>query len=144
MESRVRRGVGSRLILLDTQVLLWLRIGTRQLGGQTRDTVDRAWSAGEVAVSAITFWEIAMLQEKNRIRISQDIGSWHRQSLQQGLVEIPVDGEIGIRAGALSGLPCDPADRIIVATAMEGHCLVTTDQHILDWPGALQRLDATH
>jgi PIN domain nuclease of toxin-antitoxin system len=36
----------------------------------------------------------------------------------------------------------DPADRIIVATALEGHRLVTADQRMLDWPGNLNRLDA--
>lgn len=84
-----------------------------------------------------------MLEKKGRIRIHQDIGSWRRRSLRQGLVEIPVDGEIGIRASSLSGLPGDPADRIIIATAMEGHRLVTADHRILEWPGPLQRLNAT-
>jgi len=36
----------------------------------------------------------------------------------------------------------DPADRLIVATALGGHRLVTADRHLLDWPGALRRLDA--
>ena len=36
----------------------------------------------------------------------------------------------------------DPADRIIVATAMEGHRLVTADERILRWDGDLDRLDA--
>ena len=84
-----------------------------------------------------------MLVHKGRIRLGQDAASWRRQHQQQGVVEIPVDGEIGIRAAALEGLPGDPADRIIVATAMEGHRLVTADRRILAWPGPAQRLDAT-
>ena len=36
----------------------------------------------------------------------------------------------------------DPADRLIVATALEGHRLVTGDQRLLDWPGRLERIDA--
>ena len=35
----------------------------------------------------------------------------------EGLIEIPVDGDIAIRANTLSDFPADPADRIIVATA---------------------------
>ena len=63
--------------------------------------------------------------------------------LNQGIVEISVDGEIGIRANGLKNFHADPADRIIVATALYGHRLVTADRRILDWPGDLYRLDAT-
>ena len=64
------------------------------------------------------------------------------RAISQGLIEIPVDGEIGIRANALTDFHADPADRIIVATAMNGHQLVTADRRILNWPGGLQCLDA--
>jgi PIN domain nuclease of toxin-antitoxin system len=36
----------------------------------------------------------------------------------------------------------DPADRLIVATALAGHRLMTADQRILGWPGRMSRLDA--
>ena len=84
-----------------------------------------------------------MLVEKGRISLPGDTRTWRRLNWSQGLNEIPVDGEIGARGSALSGLPADPADRIIVATAMEEHRLVTADRRILDWSGPLQRLDAT-
>ncbi len=72
-----------------------------------------------------------------------DPEAWRRDLLTQGLVEIPVSGLIGVRAGLLSGLHGDPADRLIVATALEGHELITADRRILDWPGKLNRMDAT-
>ncbi len=130
------------MILLDTHVVVWYRGGERTLGRRARDAVDEAFSSGEAAVSAITFWELAMLAAKGRMSLPDDVGSWRRQNLRQGLTEIPVDGEIGARAGSLAGLRGDPADRIIVATAMDGHRLVTADQRILDWDGPLRRLDA--
>ncbi len=37
----------------------------------------------------------------------------------------------------------DPADRLIVATALEGHQLVTADHRLLQWPSHLSRLRAT-
>ena len=58
------------------------------------------------------------------------------------MIEIPVDGEIAIRAGLLPDVHGDPADRILIATALEGHQLATADQQVLDWPGPLSRLDA--
>ncbi len=130
------------MILLDTHVIAWYRGGESALGRKARSAVDRAAASGEAAVSAITFWELAMLVDKGRISLPADVGSWRRTNLRQGLTEIPVDGEIAARAGSLSGLHGDPADRIIVATAMNGHQLVTADQQILDWDGPLQRLDA--
>ena len=72
----------------------------------------------------------------------EDVGVWRQEQLLQGLIEIPVDGEIGIRANTLADFHADPADRIIVATALEGHELITADERILDWPGQLSRLDA--
>ena len=57
-------------------------------------------------------------------------------------MEIPVDGEIGIRANSLAGFHSDPADRIIVASALQGHRLLTADDRILTWSGSLDRLDA--
>ena len=54
-----------------------------------------------------------------------------------------MDGAIAARAGLLPDLPGDPADRLIVATALEGHRLVTADRRMLDWPGQLSLLRAT-
>ena len=131
------------MILLDTQTLVWLLFEERRLGRRTRRVIERAWATREAAVSAITFWEVAMLHEKGRMLLMADIGSWRAGLLEVGLVEIPVDGRIGVRAASLRDLPGDPADRIIVATALEGHRLVTADRRLLDWPGNLNRLRAT-
>ncbi len=131
------------MILLDTHVLIWLLFEDRRVGRRARRAIDRAWAAGEAAVSAITFWEVAMLHDKRRMTLLRDVASWRAGLLRDGLVEIPVDGEIATRAGFLRDLPGEPADRLIVATALAGHRLVTADQSILDWPGALGRLDAT-
>lgn len=103
-----------------------------------------AWARGEAAVAAITFWEIAMRRAKLQLDLDAnvDLQAWRTSLLNSGLNEIPLDGEIGIRAGQLPGLHGDPADRIIVATALDGHQLVTADRRILAWSGALERIDA--
>jgi PIN domain nuclease of toxin-antitoxin system len=95
------------------------------------------------AVSAITFWEVGMRVQKGQLHLGFDLHAWRRNLLDDGLVELPVDGEIAVRAGLLSNMHGDPADRMIVATALEGHRLVTADRRILDWTGHLSRLDAT-
>ncbi len=123
--------------------MLWLRGGEARLGPKARREIDRAWQSGQVVVSAISFWEIAMLRDRGRIRFSEDVGLWRREQLEQGIIEIAVDGAIGIRAISLAGFHADPADRLIVATALDGHRLVTADERILSWAGRLSRLRAT-
>lgn len=131
------------MILLDTQILVWIRTGDGRLGRRARRRIDRALQEGNLAVSAISFWEIAMLQEKTRLEITLDVAAWRRSLLRDGLVEIPVDGATGIRATRLPDFHSDPGDRLIVATALEGHRLLTADRRILDWPGRLNRIDAS-
>ena len=84
-----------------------------------------------------------MRVEKGHLDLGMDLDAWRRSLLDQGLLEVPVDGRIAARAGLLPDMHGDPADRLIVATALEGHRLVTADRRILDWPGHLSRLDAT-
>lgn len=130
------------MILLDTHVLIWQEQGDLRLGPQTRRVIARALQEDRVAVSAISFWEVGMRVQKGRLDLLFDLGVWRRDLLDRGLIEIPVDGGIATRAGLLPNIHGDPADRIIVATALEGHQLVTADGKILRWPGPLGRLDA--
>ena len=58
------------------------------------------------------------------------------------MFEIAVDGGIGIHAVGLADFHADPADRLIVATALRGHVLATADEKILDWIGNVNLLDA--
>ena len=133
------------MILLDTHVLLWQERGDRRLGLQARRTFERVLQIGDAAVSAMSFWEVGMLIQKGRLDFRLDLDAWHQDLLDQGLVEIAVDGRIAARAGLLPNMHGDPADRLIVATALVGdHQLVTADRRILAWAGPLRRLDATH
>jgi PIN domain nuclease of toxin-antitoxin system len=68
---------------------------------------------------------------------------WRASLLAEGMREVPLDGEIAIAAVGLPDFHKDPADRLIVATALdEGARLVTSDTRILAWPGPLARIDA--
>ena len=92
------------MVLLDTSALVWLWAGDRRLGRQARETIDIALQNERLAVSAITFWEVAMLRDKGRLDFPEDVGLWRRELLAQGLVEIPVTGDVAVRAGALEGI----------------------------------------
>lgn len=131
------------LILLDTQALVWLATGASRLGNAARDIVDRALAADELLVSAISFWEVAMLLRKGRLRMQEDVAAFRVRILALGVREAPVTSAIGISAVRLENLPEDPADRMIVATALDrGAALLTADQRILRWNSELRRIDA--
>ena len=132
------------MILLDTHALAGWLLDAQRLGRQTRRIITEAWSDSDVAVSGITFWEIAGAGEKGRLELQVDVVARRDSLLNEGLIEVAVDGEIAVRADSLRALHGDPADRITDATALAGHKLLTADQRIFDWPWQLHRLDATN
>lgn len=104
---------------------------------------DQTLRTGTLCISAISFWEAALLQARARINLPVGTLKWRQEILRVGLKEISIDGEIGIAATTLEKLHADPADRIIVASAVQlGATLVTADRRILEWSGLLTRHDA--
>ena len=130
-------------VLLDTHALVWLLEGDEHLGHEARQLADAAARADTLLVSAMTFWEVAMLARRHRLVLAQPAASWRQKVLELGIAEIPMSGDIGILATELEDFPPDPADRIIAATAaVHGATLITADSSILGWKGQLSRHDA--
>jgi PIN domain nuclease of toxin-antitoxin system len=128
------------VILLDTHVALWFTVGSKSLGKRCLRIVDQAAVNGQLAVSAISFWEIALLIAKQRLRWAESAGELRRLILGAGANELPLTGEIAILAGELDGLHGDPADRFIAATAIAHDAtLVTADERLLNWRHTLRR-----
>ncbi len=131
------------MILLDTHVLLWLDRDDPNLGPQARAAISQAWGDGEVAVSAISFWEAALLHQRGRITLPCPVVDWRRDWLAAGLQELALDGSTALLGAELRDFHADPADRFITATALRHSAwLLTADRLILDWPGTLQRTAA--
>lgn len=131
------------LILLDTHALIWADFGLPNFGERALAAIAEASTAGTVAVSAISFWEAAMLAAKGRITLPVVPPQWRRGLLETGLIELPANGDIGIEATELVGLHGDPANRLICATALHaGATLLTADAALLSWDGPMQRMDA--
>jgi PIN domain nuclease of toxin-antitoxin system len=130
-------------LLLDTHALVWLLNGEQRLGNVARTLAQSALEKDELLVSAMTFWELSLLAQRQRLTLPQPIGVWRRSVLDIGITEIPVTGEVGILSTELASLPADPADRIITATAILNDAVfVTADALILAWRGEVTRHDA--
>ena len=130
-------------MFLDTHVLLWQAVADPRIGPQTLRLLNHEKADGNLGVSVISFWEISMLVSRGRFELDLNLDDWRETLIGGGLVGIPLTGDIAIRAVRLPNLHGDPADRIIVATALEDHHLVTADRIILNWQGELVRVRAT-
>ncbi|MEJ2619033.1 MAG: type II toxin-antitoxin system VapC family toxin [Candidatus Thiodiazotropha sp.] len=125
------------MIVIDTHVLVWWVSGKKSLSTTAGKVIqDTLHNGGEVIVSSISAWEIAMLIAKRRLVLSMDIESWLDEVNQiDGVRFLPVDNEIAIKSTVLPGeFHKDPADRIIVATARKlAAPLVTADEKIIQY-----------
>lgn len=131
------------MLILDTHALVWLDEGNDRLGSQSLSKIDGSLKAGTLFVSAISFWEVAMLVSKKRIKMDIDVNYWRKSLLSKGLKEIALTGEQAIYSAQLADFHGDPADRMITAAAItQSAMLCTADEKILKWKNALVRIDA--
>ena len=131
------------MVLLDTHALIWLVEGSKNLGRRSARLADDALARDELAVAAISFWEVAMLAQAERIEIALPPSEWRLRVVRLGIHEAPLSGDVAIAAATLSDFHPDPADRFIVASARAlDASLVTADDRILRWSGSLIRHDA--
>lgn len=123
-------------LLLDTNVLLRLVADSSQISESFKAEVESGLGEGGVAVSSATFMETTRLHHHERIDLGCHPSAWRQQRLQSGLREVPIDGDVAVESVLLmnSGFHRDPADQLIVATAMlAGMTLATMDTQIIDW-----------
>ena len=122
------------MIILDTHIWVWWENGTGRLTETQREVIAAEYRAGIIGISAVTCWEIAMLVEKGRLQLHVDTLSWLGTALDRPGVELlPLAPEIAVLAYRLpEPFPPDPADRLIVATAIHhGSPLVTSDGRVI-------------
>jgi len=107
------------------------------LSPEAKRAIDSSLHGGGVYVSSISCWEIGMLVKKRRLRLTVSTGEWIARSVALPFLHfVSVDNEIFLRSIDLAGpLHNDPADRVIVATALGlGMPLVTRDRRLQDYP----------
>lgn len=127
-------------LVLDTHVWLWIVEGSESwLSAAAIQRIEAASGQGRILVSAISVWEVAMLEAKGRISLSRSVEEWVHAALRApGTKLLGLTPEIAIESSRLPGSPHgDPADRILVASArVLGAQLATCDGSILDYASA--------
>ena len=93
------------VLVLDTHIWIWMLEGTKgQLAGATVTLVEQAAGRAEVAVAAISVWEVAMLAAKNRITLSRSIDEWTAAALAApGIRLVELTPEIALESTRLPG-----------------------------------------
>lgn len=120
-------------VLLDTHVWIWLMEGIN-ISPKHQKMINDTAKNSEVAIAAISLWEMSMLVSKERIRLEKPVLAWIKDALAiPGLTLKPITPEIAVESSALpDGFHGDPADRLIVATArLHQLTLLTRDKNIL-------------
>lgn len=121
-------------ILADTHILLWWLEGKRKLSLPVRKALSNISADQPLLVSDISLWEIAMLLCLQRIELDRPVREWLEELIAPPYVEsVKITPAIAAQVAALpDSFHRDPADRIIVASALVlGATLLTTDQRII-------------
>lgn len=128
-------GAGLSAVVLDTCAVLWLAAG-REPQPETAALIEAARGRDAVLVSPISAWEIAM----KHARRPEELGLTEPPEVffgafaaQVGVRVAELSVAVLVRSTGLANFPNrDPADRMIVATAIDAHAqVVTGDRAIL-------------
>ncbi|MDF1614364.1 type II toxin-antitoxin system VapC family toxin [Desulfurivibrio dismutans] len=125
------------MIVLDTHVWLWWLSNPEKLSPAAARAISDGVRDEGIIISSISSWEIALLVARGRLELAIDHRDWIGKTEGLPFVHFaPVDNIIALRSVDLPGdFHPDPADRIIVATAMTMALpLVTRDDKILNYP----------
>lgn len=121
-------------LLLDTHVWVWRLLDPERLSTDAeRAAADRE---NALHLSPVSSWETLVLARKGRLSLAPSPAEWVLRALRRSaLTSVPLSHAIALRSEALEGFKsADPADRFLVATAIEhGLKLVTADRAMLDF-----------
>ena len=114
-------------LLLDTCGFIWLS----QCGGKlSKETLSLIDEANFVYVSSISAWEVGFLHSKDKLILPSAPEEWFNNICeQQNISVINITPQIGFKANILPWHHKDPADRLIISTALiHNLAVVTQDQ----------------
>jgi PIN domain nuclease of toxin-antitoxin system len=119
------------VIALDTHVLLWWALDPDRLSPAAVASLRAAERIGAFA-SAISIWELGVKVQRGKLDLPLPVAELARRIQRSGIVDlVPVTTATWLRSLELAWDHRDPADRVIVATALQQDVpLLTADAEI--------------
>lgn len=120
-------------VTADTHIIIWRALNPEQISNRAGQCLDEAEESGGVIMCDITFWEIAMLMEKERLKIDIPYLEFIDLVLASGNYSVqPITPEIAdTSTRLLREINADPADRLIAAASIILKApLVTADKNL--------------
>jgi PIN domain nuclease of toxin-antitoxin system len=116
------------VIMLDTHALLWWALDPDKLSEHARALTCEMEQRGGFA-SSISIWELAIKVKRGKLELPLSVEELARRLERGAVVEVmPVDAGTWLRSVSLPWAHSDPADRVIVATALaRGLAVLTQD-----------------
>ncbi len=124
------------MIVLDTHVWIWWVSDPRLLSLGARKLLQRSIKEQSVHIS-ISAWKVAMLVDRGYLQLTMSVEDWVEESEAWSFFDfVAVTNSIALKSVRLpEPFHGDPADRIIVATAIAmGATLVIKDRKLLGYP----------
>jgi PIN domain nuclease of toxin-antitoxin system len=108
------------MIVLDTHAWIWWVSSPAFLSETAKGIIDEAVAEKNIIISAISTWEVAILVSRGRLKLTMSASDWVAASEALPFLNfVPVSNSIALKSVELPGaLHNDPADRIIIATAI--------------------------
>ena len=121
------------MILLDTHVWLWWLLEEGDLDESERAMLDEQAMAGEIVISAASVWETEMMERSGKVILEPNFETWISRATDTQICRvIPIDEQVIMAMRKLpENFPDDPADRIIVATALLHDIPLATKNEVL-------------
>lgn len=101
-------------LLLDTHALLWWLLDDEQLSAPARAAI--AEPRNRIWVSAASGWEITTKHRLGKLpEAAEIVGRFSHYLRRARFIELPINIEHSLKAGALPGPHRDPFDRMLIA-----------------------------
>jgi PIN domain nuclease of toxin-antitoxin system len=127
-------------LLLDTHVWVWRLLAPERLSdGAERAIADRD---NTLHLSPISAWETLVLARKGRLALRPSPTEWVLDALRRSaLATVALSHGIALRSEALDGFAsADPADRFLVATALEHELVLVSADAAMQGFAAVETL----
>ena len=125
-------------IICDTHIPLFWANAPSRLSRCAAAALEKGRQDGQLAIADISLWEIALLHERGRLRLPDDVPAVEYLSrLLQALRlnVLPITANIAVLSRSSLFQHGDPADRLIAATALHGGWpLITADEKLRALP----------